>query len=103
MFVDYLGSYQDMKRALDEMKRSQEDSSEGESTEVKYSNVNFGKEPPPIVKLESEDQKQKFNTDFEKAMKNTFGESYTDTKVVTPAKGDESIDDQEDIDEIIVR
>lgn len=103
LFADYLGSYKDPKRAAEEMKRSQElGSDEQSSSQIIYTNANYGKEPELIVKLSSEEEKREFETEFDKAMKKTFGEGYKETKIsIPPGSNDESISEEES-DEIIV-
>jgi len=103
-FLDYLGSYTDPKRANEELKASYEsgpDGSEESSTQVVYRNDNFGKEDQPIVKMESEEAKVKFLTNFDKAMREKFGDTYEEVEVVTPAKVEDPDDNEPD--EIIVR
>lgn len=104
LFADYLGSYKDPKRAMEEMKRTQESGSDSSSsTQITYTNANYGKEPPPVIKLESEEEKQRFETEFDKAMKLTFGEGYKETRVVVPSRSIDEPDSDEEPDEIVVQ
>lgn len=103
-FIDYMGSYHDPKRAGEEMKAAQESASNGaeaSSTKVIYENKGFGKEPPPIVKMESEEQAAAFKSNFDKAMREKFGESYEGVEIVTPAVVED--DDGDDVDIIEVK
>lgn len=101
--ADYIGSYTDPKRAREEMKSSIEsgsDGSESSSTQVIYKNENFGKEPEPVVRMETKEDGDKFLSEFDKAMREKFGDDYEAVKVVTPStleKKESGEDDEPDI------